>query len=197
MIFTGILKISDFERNIFGILGQSSILPVRKFVGGQNVSEKNIPLSLLSAIQAKDFHTSDKNLPAVLGNLGFTCPEEGFRRKNSWKKISFNIGSEYQRKVLRLSAFFFRHALHKLHLSFSEQYVGGKKCLRRKRGLYFFRILSGRISQFGQNSWGSIDKTAFFVPREKLRMILFVKKSNFSNSFCLWAEEFRTSREKT
>ena len=191
------MKISDFERNIFGIFGQSSILPVRKIVGRQNVSEKNFLLSLLSALQAKDFHTSDKNLPAVPWNLGFTCPEEGFRRKKSRKKIDFSIDSEYQRKVLKHLANFFRHALHKHHLSFSEQFVGGKKCLRRKRVLYFFRILSGRISHFGQNSWGSIDKTAFFVPRENLRMILFVKKSNFSNSFCLWAEEFRTSREKT
>ena len=92
---------------------------------------------------------------------------------------------------------FFRHALHKLPLSFSKQYVGGKKCLRIKSVLYFFRILNGRISHFGQNSWGSINKTAFFVPREKLWMILFAKKSIFSNSICLWAEEeVRTSREK-
>ena len=81
-----ILKVSDFERNIFGVFGQSSIPPVRNFVGGQNVSEKNILLSLLSTLQAKNFRTSDENTLAVFSNLPSTCSKEDFWREVSWKK---------------------------------------------------------------------------------------------------------------
>ena len=111
-------------------------------------------------------------------------------------KNCFQHRSEYQRKVLRLSAFFFDMLFTNFIYHFQSSMSVAKNVWEEKEFCIFFTISSGIISPFGQNSWGSIDKTAFFVPREKLRMILFVKKSNFSNSFCLWAEEFRTSREK-
>ena len=174
-----ILKISDFERNIFGIFGQISILPVRKFVGGQNVSEKNILLSLLSAHQAKDFHTSEQNLPAVLWNSSCTCPEEDFRRKSSWKKIAFNIDSQYQRKFLRLSANFCSTCSSQASFFIWRAVCWRQKMSEKKESLIiFFRILSGRISHFGKNCWDSLLKTPFYVPRVKLWRNFFQKSLN-------------------
>ena len=40
--FLGILKISEFERNVFGLIGETFFVPVQKFVGAETFQRKKI-----------------------------------------------------------------------------------------------------------------------------------------------------------
>ena len=53
------------------------------------------------------------------------------------------------------------------------------KKIWRIRVLLFFRSLSKTPWHFPRNCWGSTHRTAFYVPRRKLWMILFVGKNFF------------------
>ena len=101
------------------MIGRIFFLPVQKVVGGKKI-EENWNFINFCAHWSKVFHTSDKNVRAVLSNLRCTCPED-FGRKNPLKKLlqlffwlwaeSFQSFSEFFSTCISQSSFFISRAI--------------------------------------------------------------------------------------
>ena len=133
----------DFEHvrfwtKFFGKNGRSIILPVQNFcLRTMFFFGKNYKFVIRFALWAKDFHTSDTNVPAFFSNSRSTWPEKFFGKKISWKKAAFNFYFDFRQNVSRLSAVFFGLAFHKFRFSFLEQNVGVTNCSTNQEVMIF------------------------------------------------------------
>ena len=98
-------------------------------------------------------------------------------------------------KSKTLSYIFLSRLLMKVILRFQKTRKKATKWGKLRFYTFFLEFLSGKFMHFAQNRWGSVFKTAFYVPRKKLWRKLFSKKSNSMLLLGLWAERFRTLNE--
>ena len=179
----------------FCLFGRNFVLPVQNFVG-RNFFWKNFYLcNFFVHFGQKSFTHRTKNVLAVFSNKHCTCPGQKFGWNSYLEKLFFYFFSDFERQIDRFWTKFSKAWYYWRSFYVPRKLERSNKNEKNYGFLLSLGFLSGKFRHFAQNRWGSVFKTALYVPRDKLRRKLFSKKSTCMLLLGPWAERFRTLSE--
>ena len=180
----------------FCLFGRNFVLPVQNFVGGQIFFWKFLYLyHFLCTLGKSVSHTAQKTFRQSSQISIVRVQDKSLDEKFIWKKCFSTFPLTLSGKLTDFELNFPKHDLNEGHFTCPKNWKESNKNEKNYGFLLSLGFLSGKFMHFAQNRWGSVFKTAFYVPRKKLWRKLFSKKSISILLIGLWAERFRTLNE--